>query len=189
MKLINIALASEEAVEKVAEAEEGVLASLGINGPLFIFQLINFAVVAAILWFLILKPLTSKMTERQNKIEKGLNDAEKFKKNLEESEKKYEEKMNEARKEASKVMEEAEKRAEISRQEALKKAGEEADEMINKAKSEIGAAKEDSLKQIRTEAANMVALGVEKVLKKEMNDKEQERLAKVATEEIGELES
>lgn len=184
MQLINIALASKEAVEKAAEAEEGVLASLGINGPLFIFQLINFAIVAAVLWFLILKPLTRKMSERQDKIERGLNDAEKFKKNLEESEKKYQEKMNEARKEASKVMEEAEKRAEKSRQETLKKADKEADDMIEKAKSEIGAAKEDSLRQIRTEAANMVALGVEKVLKKEIDKKEQERLAKVATEEI-----
>ena len=200
MEIINIAYASEEASTETqtevgheetnsSEAEEGVLGSLGINGSLFVFQLINFAIVVAVLWFLILKPLTKKMTERQEKIEKGLDDAEKFKKNLEESEKKYEEKMNQARIEASKVMEEADKRAEISRQETLKKANGEADDMISKAKSEIEAVKEDSLKQIRTEAANMVALGVEKVLGKEIDEGEQKRLVERATEEIGDLKS
>ena len=174
-------------VEAHSTEEEGLLGSLGIDGSLFIFQLVNFAIVAVVLWFMILKPLTKKMTERQEKIEKGLKDAEKFKKNLEESEKKYDEKINEARKEASKVMEEADKKAEKSRQETLNKANHEADEMIAKAKSEIEATKEDSLKQIRTEAANMVAMGVEKVLNKEMDDKEQERLTKEAASEIDNL--
>ncbi len=198
MEIINIAYASEEANIETqtevgheetnnSEAEEGVLGSLGINGSLFVFQLINFAIVAAVLWFLVLKPLTSKMTERQEKIEKGLDNAEKFKKNLEESEKKYEEKMNQARLEASKTIETGEKRAEKSRQEILKKASGEADEMIARAKSEIEATKEDSLKQIRTEAANMVALGVEKVLNKEVDEKEQERLVKESAEEIEKL--
>jgi len=44
---------------------QGVAASLGLNTQLFVFQLINFVIVAIILWFLILKPLIKKMEERK----------------------------------------------------------------------------------------------------------------------------
>ena len=57
---------AEETTTNTTEpaGDGGVAASLGINGTLFVFQLINFAIVASIIWFLILKPLTKKMTER-----------------------------------------------------------------------------------------------------------------------------
>ena len=56
------------------------LASLGINPTLFVFQLINFAIVATIIWYLILKPLTKKMTERAKLIDESLDNAKKFRK-------------------------------------------------------------------------------------------------------------
>ena len=56
-----------------AAAEESVAASLGLNTQLFGFQLLNFAVVGLIVWFLILKPLTKKMAERQQIINESLN--------------------------------------------------------------------------------------------------------------------
>ena len=104
MQLIDIANASTKAVETATtvtaehaagttEATEGLLASLGINGTLFLFQLINFAIVVAILWFLVLKPLTKKMGERQEKIEDSLKNAEAVEENLRKSESKYQEKI------------------------------------------------------------------------------------------------
>src|SRR3989338_2214589 len=110
--LIDIAYASET-VEKTAEAaaNEGVLASLGINGALFIFQLINFAIVAAVLWFLILKPLTKKMSERQKMIDDSIDNAKKIETNLGMSERKYQEKIDLAKVEANKIMEKSQQEA------------------------------------------------------------------------------
>ncbi|MEK9158891.1 MAG: ATP synthase F0 subunit B, partial [Patescibacteria group bacterium] len=73
---IETVYASEEAAEAAGQVSEGLLASLGINLPLFIFQLINFAIVAVILWFLILKPLTKKLAERQKMIDDSISNAE-----------------------------------------------------------------------------------------------------------------
>ncbi|MCX6778657.1 MAG: ATP synthase F0 subunit B, partial [Candidatus Magasanikbacteria bacterium] len=74
MNFIEIAHASEAPTELTETTEQsgGVLGSLGINGQLFVFQLINFILVAAILWFLILKPLTKKMAERKKIIDESL---------------------------------------------------------------------------------------------------------------------
>ena len=57
------------------QGSENVFSSLGLNGQLFGFQLINFALVLGVVWFLILKPLTKKMTERQDLIDASLQKA------------------------------------------------------------------------------------------------------------------
>ena len=46
----------EEVVDThgASTGDESVAASLGLNGQLFAFQLLNFAIVAVIIWFLIL---------------------------------------------------------------------------------------------------------------------------------------
>lgn len=190
MRFINYALASAqeefhpETAEEAVEASEGVLASLGIDVSLFIFQLINFAIILAILWFLILKPLTKKMSERQGIIDKSIKNAKQVEENLKNSEEKYEDKLNQARKEAVKLIEESKANAEKAKQEILNEAEKESAETVEKAKKEIQAEKEESLKQIKTEAANITALAVEKVLNKEMNDEERKRLVKESSEEI-----
>ena len=68
--------------------DAGVLASLGINGQLFVFQLINFAIVVLVLWFLILKPLSKKLEERKKLIDDSLDKAKEIETNLGMSEQK-----------------------------------------------------------------------------------------------------
>ena len=83
---------AEVAVEghtTVASPNESVAASLGLNGQLFIFQLINFAIVAAIVWFLILKPLSKKLEERKKIIDNSLDKAKEIDSNLQMAEQKF----------------------------------------------------------------------------------------------------
>ena len=105
MFFIDIVHASSEAASAAAEgAQEGLLASLGINVTLFLFQLANFIVVALILWFLILKPLTKKMAERQAIIDQSLENAKKVEENLHKSERKYQERVDLSKVEANKIL-------------------------------------------------------------------------------------
>ena len=83
-----------------AAKDEGVIASLGLNGQLFVSQLINFALVFCVLWFLILKPLTKKMEERRLMINDSLDKAKEIETNLMMSQQKYQEKLDEAKVEA-----------------------------------------------------------------------------------------
>jgi F0F1-type ATP synthase membrane subunit b/b' len=105
----TIAHAANETAGHAAEtaAETGLLSSLGIDTSVFIFQLINFTLVGFILWFLILKPLTKKMAERQKMIDDSIDNAKKIETNLGMSEKKYQEKIDQAKVDANKIIEKA----------------------------------------------------------------------------------
>src|SRR3989339_519706 len=111
INFIDTALASETAEQEATQTTEeggtsgGVLADLGINGTLFVAQLINFALVAMILWFLILKPLTKKMSERQKMIDESIDNAKKIQENLNKSEKEYQTRIDQSKVDANKIME------------------------------------------------------------------------------------
>lgn len=53
-----------------------ILASLGLEGKVFLAQLVNFLIVVFILKKILYKPLQKMLAERKNKIEQGLMDAE-----------------------------------------------------------------------------------------------------------------
>ncbi|MCL2485852.1 MAG: F0F1 ATP synthase subunit B [Endomicrobia bacterium] len=55
---------------------EEILNIFGLETSLFLFQVINFLIVAFILKKFLYNPLMKKLDERKNKIEKGLKDAE-----------------------------------------------------------------------------------------------------------------
>src|SRR5581483_2231836 len=64
-----------------------VLGTLGINWKLFLAQLINFGIVLFIFWRWVVTPLGKTLTDRQNRIEQGLKNADQ----TEEAKKKFEE--------------------------------------------------------------------------------------------------
>ena len=111
MNLIQPVYASTEETTE-APVEQGVEASLGLNGQLFVFQLINFAIVALILLFLILKPLTKKLEERRKIIDESLDKAKEVDANLVMAQQKFQEKVDEAKVEANKIIERAHGEAE-----------------------------------------------------------------------------
>src|SRR4051812_216888 len=98
---------AQEETTATTEATEGgsPLSALGINSTLFVFQLINFAIVAVIIWFLILKPLTKKMSERQKMIDDSIENSRKVQENLQKSEQKYQERIDSAKVDANKIVE------------------------------------------------------------------------------------
>lgn len=164
MNWVNLAHASETAAEDAAGAETGILSSLGIDLSLFVFQLINFAVVALILWFLILKPLTKKMAERQKMIDKSIDQTKAIEKNLAQSEEQFQAKILQAKKEANKIIA-------LSREEAVKttqvvkdQAQQEIEKVKDQAQKQILKEKEIARQEIRNEAANLIAAAAEKFL-------------------------
>ncbi len=169
---IDIARASEttETETTATGANESVAAALGLNPTLFVFQLINFALVAAVLWWLILKPLTKKMSERQNIIEKSLDDAKKVEANLHNSEKKYQEKIDEAKVEANKIVDKAVKDARAASEDIKKKAKVEIEMLVDQAKRNIAIDREEMISSVRQEAANLVVMALEKVLAEKMTE-------------------
>lgn len=181
--LSNIAYASEITTE--ASAETGVLASLGINGTLFIFQLINFAIVAVILWFLILKPLTKKMSERQKMIDDSIDNAKKIETNLGMSERKYQEKIDLAKVEANKIMEKTQQEAVQAGDVAKTKAKKEIEQLVDQARKNIKIERDESIAEIKEQAADLIVSAAEKILSAKI-DKEKDN--KIINEAIKNME-
>ena len=170
----NVQTTAEHTTE--APASGGVAASLGINAQLFAFQLINFAVVALILWFLILKPLSSKLEERKKIIDDSLEKAKEVDANLLMAQEKFAEKVDEAKGEANKIIEKAHSEAEVLANDMKVKAKKEIEGLVDNAKVKIQDEKEKSLAEVRNEAANLVVAAVEKILNEKLDSKKDKEL-------------
>lgn len=182
MSFTNIAYAtSEESVEvtehtATAPANESVAASLGINGQLFLFQLINFALVAVIIWFLILKPLTKTLTERKRIIDESLDKVKEVETNLQMSNQKFQEKIDEAKVEANKIIEKTHAEAEKLSVSMKEKAKKEIVLLIDQAKRNIQIEKDEVTDEIKKETVNLIMSAVEKILDERLSDSKDREL-------------
>ncbi|HLC69967.1 MAG TPA: F0F1 ATP synthase subunit B [Patescibacteria group bacterium] len=189
MQLIEIANASP-APEVAGEntevvADTGIFGSLGINGTLFTFQLINFAVVAVILWYLILKPITKKMGERAKLIDDSIENAKKIESNLAHSEQKYQEKIDMAKVEANRILEKANAETEIVTAEMKEKAKKEINLLVEQAKKNIKLDKDEMVLEVKKEMATLVAEALERVLGDKIDDKKDVKLIEESLAKIG----
>jgi F-type H+-transporting ATPase subunit b len=176
---------THEEVGHGAEATEGgVASSLGLNGQLFAFQLLNFAIVGAIIWFLILKPLTSKMEERKKMIDESIDNAKKVDANLQMSEQKFQEKVDEAKVEANKIIEKSHTEASKLSEEMKEKASKDIELLVNQAKRNIKIEKEDMISGLKKETANLVVLAVEKILNEKLDAKKDQKLIEDAIDQL-----
>jgi len=184
IQIANAAEKAHEATTEIAtgvathapEVSDNVLASLGINPTLFVFQVINFAVVALVIWFLVLKPLTKKMSERQDKIEKSLIQAEEVESNLRKSEQKYQEKIDQAKADAAGILEKAGKEAGELGEKMKNKSKEEIELLIQQVKKNIKTEKEEMITEIKVQAGELVVAAMEKILEEKIDDKKDKEM-------------
>ncbi|PIP34146.1 hypothetical protein COX69_01820 [Candidatus Falkowbacteria bacterium CG_4_10_14_0_2_um_filter_48_10] len=135
-----------------------------VDFKLLLAQMVNFAIVFAVLYFVALKPLLAAMHERSEKIEKSLSDARRIENRLEEAENEYQAKVGEARREAMAIMEKSQAQAEEKRKEILARAKLEIGQAINEEKEKLRREKAKVLTELKKEAGSLVALSLEKIL-------------------------
>lgn len=179
----HVARASSEAAAEAGSG--GVLGSLGINPTLFLFQLANFIVVAVILWFLILKPLTQKLSERQKIIDESLQNADKLKAKLAKSEEDYMARLAAAQREAEKILEKAKHEGEQLSAEIKEKTKQEIAKLVAEGKKQIAGDKEEMLRNFKSEAADLVVLALERVLSEKVDEEKDKKFIKGILEKVG----
>lgn len=159
---------------------ESLISTFHIDWKLFIAQLINFAIVFSVLYFFAFKPLVKTMSDRTEKIDKSLKDADEIEKRLALTEKEREGIITAAKKQANLIVEEANKRGEERKGEMIAKAKEEIGQVINAEKERIARDKAETLKEIKQEVAELVVMTVEKLLSEKMtSDKDRELIKKL----------
>jgi F-type H+-transporting ATPase subunit b len=161
-----------------------VLGTLGIDWKLFLAQLVNFGIVLFIFWKWIVKPLATTLTNRQNKIEAGLKNAE----YTEQERKKFEEwKTNEMKKvrvEADNILRTTTDSANKIKQETIVDAQKQADKILEQAKVSIESEKTQMMKEVKQEVATLVVMASEKILRTKLDPKKDHELIKESTKGI-----
>lgn len=174
----------EPEVAKEVIEQANFISTLGINGKLFVAQLVNFSVIAFVLWKWAWKPLAKLLDERSEKIAKSLEDAKRIEEELKKTHERREQILLEAKKEAKSIMETATKNVDALRAEMTAKARSETEKIVADAKLAIAHEKEQMLTEVKAHVADLVVLVSEKVLQEKIDSKKDKELVEAAVRQV-----
>lgn len=178
-----IALATEQAVENAPESV-GLAGTLGLNGKLFLAQLVNFGIVIFVLWKWVFRPVVGALEQRREKIEKAVADAKAVEERVVAFEAQQTKDLKKARAQAESILKEATEVAHTVQQEALANTRKESELLLAQAKLSMQAEKSNMLREVREEIATLTVLATEKVLQRKLDEKSDHELIHKAIKSI-----
>lgn len=170
-----------------------LLAAEGASGGPFegnignaLWTLVIFGLVVFVLGKFAWKPILKGLNDREAFIRASLEQAKKDRDEAEAKHKEYSDKLLHARHEAVGILEEARRDADVVRRKIEEEARAEATAAIERAKREIGIAQETAVKDLYSLAARLSTQVASKVLGREINAQDHERLIRDSIAEIAE---
>lgn len=157
---------------------------LGVSWSGLFAQMLNFSIVAFILWRFAFKPVMATLDQRQKKIESGLKYADEMKAKLEQAQQESAAIIKNSQIEAAKLIDEARKAAKEFGDREQKAATDRANDLIAKAQQAIELEKKKMLADARGEIARLVVVTTRRVLEKELSDSERTRFNESAVREL-----
>jgi len=163
---------------------ESLISTFHLDLKLIIAQLVNFLIVAGVLWFFALKPIMKIMKERTEKIEKGLKDAKSFEEKLAQAERDRLKTLSVAKKEAEILLEKARQEAEANKKQMISQAKGEIEKLVASGKTQLASEKEKMVSEVRSEIGDLVVAATKKVLDVELNKEIDNKIIKEAIKEM-----
>jgi F-type H+-transporting ATPase subunit b len=151
-------------------------AGLAINFFWIIVSSLNFLLFLTILYLFALRPVRRMLSERSERIEQGLKDAEQARRDREQAEKERASTLAESRREANDILARAQKVAQETRDADIAATRDELSRMRERATEEITAEKQRALAELRGEVADLALQAASRVVRETMTDKRQRRL-------------
>ncbi|MGD8466267.1 MAG: F0F1 ATP synthase subunit B [Anaerolineae bacterium] len=161
--------------------------ALGINLGYLVSQIVNFTLLAVLLYLVAYKPIMRMLDDRSARIKKGLEDAEQASKRAAEMEQEFEQRMVTARKEGQEIIAQATQMSEKTRQDILDKAREEASAIVERAKEDIARERELAMAELREQLADLSLAISEKVIGESLDERRQRELIADFLKETEEL--
>jgi F-type H+-transporting ATPase subunit b len=172
VEMLSIAIGAGHEVVRLTAAE----ALFQVNLFQVIIAAANFVVFLVLLWVFAFKPVSKMLTDRKERIEQGLKDAEQARRDRENGEAERVATLSEARREANDILARAQKVAQETRDADIVATREELDRMRVRATAEIEAEKVRAIADVRAEVADLALLAAGHVVGETMSDKRQRRL-------------
>jgi F-type H+-transporting ATPase subunit b len=185
-----ITLAALAALSTAASASEGGEDNL-FAGDLgnAIWTAVIFVVLLLVLRRFAWGPLLGALQQREQFIRDSLEQAKADREAAEAQLKEYTAKLKEARTEASAIVEEGRRDAEALRQRIEAEARSEADKAIDRARREIDLARRTAVKEIYDVAGRLATQAAAKIVGRELNAQDHQRLIEESIAELGELDA
>ena len=187
--LLILAQATAPAAEAAAHAEAAtgitkIAQDFGISLPNLLAQILNFSVVAYILWRFAFKPVLATLDERRRKIAAGLQYAEEMKAKLEAAQQESAASAKRAQIEATRIIDEARKSAKEFLDKQIQESAAAANDILAKAQQAIELEKRKMLAEARTEIARLVVVTTQRVLARELSEADRTRYNESASREL-----
>lgn len=157
---------------------DSLVETFHIDITLMLAQAVNFVIVLAVLYYFAIKPLTRKMNERKDEIEKGLEDAKVSKDSLLRAQEEYAKMIKDARVKASSIVEEAIEKGEQKKQQYIEDAKDDIEMTIVKEKNILKKEREMLMEEIKEKVADLISTATEKIVRNEIDVKNNEHILK-----------
>jgi F-type H+-transporting ATPase subunit b len=157
-------------------AEGGESGGLTINWFWVLVSLMNFAVFFYIVWRVVLVPVGARLSERRERIEQGLRDADAARRDRESAADQRQAVLAEARREASDILARAQRLSDEVREKGLADTQAEIERQRERALSDIEAERKRALADVRAQVAELALLAAGRVVGETMTGARERRL-------------
>ena len=182
-------LSADIAAEQEAQQPEGnkltmITDKFGVSAATLIAQMVNFCLVAIVLYKFAVKPIAATLDERQQKIADGLQYAEEMKAQLAAAERERAEKIKAAAVDAQKILTESREQSKEMIEQKTQEAAAQAEAIIRKASEATELERQKMLSDVRQEVARLVVATSAKVLSRDLSDAEKNTFSESAATEL-----
>ena len=171
-------------IASIGDTAENIVTTFGVDLPMLIAQVVNFLIVALVIWRFGLRRILTTINEREKQIADSLKNADRIKLELEETEKRQQETLQQASLSAKKTVSAAQDQAKAFIEAQKEDARKQAEEIVEKAKVAMDLERQRVLSDAREEIASLVILTTSKVLDKELSEEEKSRFSTAAVEKL-----
>ena len=153
-----------------------------------VWTLVIFLLVIVVLGKFAWGPLLSGLQQREEFIRRSLKEARDDREAAEARLREYEEKLSGASAEASQIVDQGKRQGEQVRADIEVKAREEADKMVERARREIELSKQSAIKDLYTTSSELATEIASRIVQRELNAQDHEKLISDAIQELGNLD-
>ena len=171
----------------IQEAEH-VASPFDINGGVIIWTVVIFVILLGLLWRLGYPSLLKMVEERERRIQKQLEDAERANAEAQRLLEEHKKQIAAARNEAQDILAKAKAVSEKERATLLAKAREEYDALLNRARKDIDAEKEKAIQALRREAVDLSIAAASRVIEANLDTDANRKLVTEFLQSIGKAE-
>jgi len=168
--------------------EEHVASPFDINGGVIIWTVVIFIILLAGLWRLGYPALLRMVEERERRIQKQLEDAERANTEAQRLLQEHKKQIAAAHNQAQEILAKAKSVSEKERATLLAKAREEYDALLNRARKDIDAEKDKAIQALRREAVDLSIAAASRVIEANLDTDANRKLVTEFLESLGKAE-